>query len=70
VSGYHGNIRNNYDSYRRLINFYHSNKNKFSESIIFKILKEFKEKHADEHGILLISVFGSVARGQATEKTM
>ncbi len=37
MSGYLGNIRNDYNSYRRLINFYHSNKNKFSESINIKL---------------------------------
>jgi len=40
-----------------------------SRSDIFKIPNEFKEKHADEYGILLIGVFGSVARDQATEKS-
>ena len=40
-----------------------------SRSDILKILKDFKEKHADEYGILLIGVFGSVARDKATEKS-
>ncbi len=34
-----------------------------------KILKEFKETHAEKYGILLMGVFGSVARDQATEKS-
>ncbi len=29
---------------------------------ILKILKEFKEKNAEEYGILLMGIFGSVAR--------
>ncbi len=40
-----------------------------SRSDILKILKEFKENHAEEYGILLMGVFGSVARDQATEKS-
>ncbi len=40
-----------------------------SRSDILKILKEFKEKHAEEYGILLMGIFGSVARDQATEKS-
>jgi len=40
-----------------------------SRSDILKVLKEFKEKHADEYGILLMGIFGSVARDQATEKS-
>ena len=40
-----------------------------SRSDILKILNEFKENHAEEYGILLIGVFGSVARDQATEKS-
>ena len=38
-----------------------------SRSDILKILKEFKENHAEEYGILLMGIFGSVARDQATE---
>lgn len=34
---------------------------------IIQILKEFKEKHAEEYGILLIGVFGSAARDEANE---
>ena len=34
---------------------------------IIQTLKEFKEKHAEEYGILLIGVFGSVARDEAKE---
>ncbi len=37
-----------------------------SRSDILKILKDFKEDHADEYGILLMGIFGSVARDQAT----
>ena len=40
-----------------------------SRSDILKILKEFKENHAEEYGILIMGVFGSVARDQATEKS-
>ncbi len=40
-----------------------------SRSDVLKKLKEFKEKHADEYGILLMGVFGSVARDQATDKS-
>jgi len=38
-----------------------------SRSDVLKILKEFKENHAEEYGILLMGIFGSVARDQATE---
>ncbi|MFV1976799.1 MAG: nucleotidyltransferase family protein [Candidatus Scalindua sp.] len=40
-----------------------------SRSDILKILKEFKETHAEEYGILLMGIFGSIARDQATEKS-
>ncbi len=40
-----------------------------SRSDILKILKEFKENHAEEYGILLMGIFGSVARDQATDKS-
>jgi predicted nucleotidyltransferase len=40
-----------------------------SRSDILKILKEFKEKHADEYGIVLMGIFGSVARGQSTDES-
>ena len=40
-----------------------------SRSDILKILKDFKENHAEEYGILLMGIFGSVARDQATEKS-
>ncbi len=36
---------------------------------IFKILEEFKENHTEEYGILLMGIFGSVARGQATDES-
>ncbi len=32
---------------------------------IIKVLKLFKEQHAEEYGILLIGIFGSVARDEA-----
>jgi len=38
-----------------------------SRSDILKILKEFEENHAEEYGILLMGIFGSVAKDQATE---
>ncbi len=40
-----------------------------SRADILKILKEFKENHAEEYGILLMGIFGSVARDQATQKS-
>jgi len=40
-----------------------------SRSDILKILKEFKENHAEEYGILLMGIFGSVARDQATDES-
>ena len=40
-----------------------------SRSDVLKKLKEFKEQHADEYGILMMGIFGSVARDQATEKS-
>ncbi len=36
-----------------------------SRSEIIKVLKMFKEQHAEEYGILLIGLFGSVARNEA-----
>ena len=38
-----------------------------SRSDVIKILKEFKDNHAEKYGILLMGVFGSVARDQAIE---
>ena len=32
-----------------------------------KILKEFKEKNAEQYGILVLGIFGSVARNQNTK---
>jgi predicted nucleotidyltransferase len=40
-----------------------------SRSDVVKILKEFKENRAEKYGILLMGIFGSVARDQATEKS-
>lgn len=40
-----------------------------NRSDILEILKEFKEKHAKEYGILLMGVFGSVARDQVTKES-
>jgi len=40
-----------------------------SRSDILKILTDFKENHAEEYGILLMGVFGSVARDQATDES-
>ena len=40
-----------------------------SRSDILEILKEFKENHAEEYGILMMGIFGSVARDQANEKS-
>jgi len=40
-----------------------------SRSDILKILEEFKEKHAEKYGILLIGVFGSVGRDQTTDES-
>ncbi len=40
-----------------------------SRSEIVRILKEFKKNYASEYGILLIGVFGSVARDEATDKS-
>jgi len=34
-----------------------------------KILHEFKEKSGEQYGILSLGVFGSLARGQATEES-
>jgi len=36
-----------------------------SRSEIIKVLKLFKEQHAEEYGILVIGIFGSVARDEA-----
>ena len=36
-----------------------------SRSEIIQTLKLFKEQHAEEYGILLIGIFGSVARNEA-----
>ncbi len=38
-----------------------------SRSEIIEILKQFKGKYSSQYGILLIGVFGSVARDQASE---
>ena len=40
-----------------------------SRSDILKILKEFKENHAEEYGILLMGIFGSVARDRTTDES-
>ncbi len=40
-----------------------------SRSKTLKLLKKFKEKDADKYGILLLGVFGSVARDEATNKS-
>jgi len=40
-----------------------------SRSDVIKILKEFKDNRAEKYGIVLMGVFGSVARDQATEKS-
>ncbi len=37
-----------------------------SRSDIIQILKVFKEQHAEEYGIQLMGIFGSVARDEAT----
>ncbi|HOP46260.1 MAG TPA: nucleotidyltransferase domain-containing protein [Desulfobacteraceae bacterium] len=36
---------------------------------IVQILKDFKKNYASKYGILLIGVFGSVARDEATDKS-
>ena len=38
-------------------------------SDILKTLKEFKEQHSEKYGILVLGVFGSVARGQADKNS-
>ena len=38
-----------------------------SRSDIINILKDFKNHHAEEYGILLLGIFGSVARDEAKE---
>ena len=38
-----------------------------SRAEILKILKTFKEEHASQYGILVLGVFGSVARDEAKE---
>ncbi|MCD4812485.1 nucleotidyltransferase domain-containing protein [bacterium] len=40
-----------------------------SRSDVIKILKEFKAKDAEKYGILVLGIFGSVARDQATDKS-
>ncbi len=40
-----------------------------SRSDVIKILKEFKEKDAEKYGILVLGLFGSVARDQANDKS-
>ena len=40
-----------------------------SRTEILKILKTFKKEHACQYGILLLDVFGSVARGEAKESS-
>lgn len=36
---------------------------------ILKMLKSFYKKHSEQYGIINIGLFGSVARGQGTEKS-
>ena len=38
-------------------------------SEIIKVLKEFKERNAEEYGILLIGLFGSFSRDEATRNS-
>lgn len=40
-----------------------------NRSDTLKILKDFKENNAQKYGIILMGVFGSVARDQATDKS-
>lgn len=40
-----------------------------SRAEILQILKNFKKDHSKEYGILLIGLFGSVARDEATENS-
>lgn len=40
---------------------------KMVRSDILKVLKEFKEKNADKYGILVLGVFGSVARDEVKD---
>ena len=40
-----------------------------SRAEILKILKTFKEEHAGQYGILVLGVFGSVARDEAKESS-
>ncbi|MCH7762731.1 MAG: nucleotidyltransferase domain-containing protein [Candidatus Marinimicrobia bacterium] len=40
-----------------------------SRSEIIQTLKEFKKQYAEEYGILLIGVFGSVARDDAKKES-
>ena len=42
---------------------------KMSRTEILKILKTFKEEHASQYGILVLGVFGSVARNEAKESS-
>ena len=37
--------------------------------ILYYFAKQFKSKFADKYGILKIGIFGSVARGEQTEKS-
>ena len=36
---------------------------------IIQKLKKFKERYADKYGIVLLGIFGSVARDEATEES-
>ena len=40
-----------------------------SRSEIIQILKKFKEKYAEKYGILVLGIFGSVARDEAKEES-
>ena len=40
-----------------------------SRSEVIKILKEFKYKHSDKYGILVIGLFGSVARDEVAKES-
>jgi len=40
-----------------------------SRSKIIQTLKEFKEKYAEKYGILVLGIFGSVARDEAKEES-
>lgn len=41
----------------------------FMKDIQITLLKQFKSKFADKYGIPKIGIFGSVARGEQTEKS-